>query len=294
MRGWIHAAKMVNPLPTFFLNIPHASSAKRDIGLHFSEGQTEALSKEWLHAPHFQRADWNTAGPAHRELRDRGPRKGAGAPVGEQIEWGRGRQQGSGGGWASGAGRSLQSQLIRKGLQVRSRFGRGASRHARHINTRLASPGRGEAETTPQHSEPEAATVNSLARPLTPFLRHRLSSGGSGEGAGEGPPILTSPGAGRGLQGPLPRREDEGGATGVGAGSPKNWGSARAVRPSLGDLSSLGSDGSHLKNGGKKLDLETMDFWERGPRPRPEETKPDKDTPRPGGVRAGPEGETSL
>lgn len=36
-----------------------------------------------------------------------------------------------------------------------------------------------------------------------------------------------------------------------------------------------------------------MDCWVREPRPRPEETKPDKDTPRPAGVRAGPEGEMS-
>lgn len=79
-----------------------------------------------------------------------------------------------------------------------------------------------------------------------------------------------------------------------GLGAPRPGARSGRCGPSLGDLSSLGSDGSHLKNGRKKLDLETMDFWERGPRPRPEETKPDKDTPRPGGVRAGPEREMSL
>ena len=52
-----------------------------------------------------------------------------------------------------------------------------------------------------------------------------------------------------------------------------------------------------LKMGIRNSNLETANCWVTGPRPGPEEppargveTQPDKDTPSPGGVRAGPEG----
>lgn len=75
----------------------------------------------------------------------------------------------------------------------------------------------------------------------------------------------------------------------MGAGSPKSQGSARgAAAPRwVTSLSSLGFDGSHLKNGGKKLDLETMDCWGRGPRPTPEETSRTRTLPGPEGSRPG-------
>lgn len=82
--------------------------------------------------------------------------------------------------------------------------------------------------------------MNSFARQLPPFLRHRLSPGGSGEGAGEGPPFSLPLGQGGACRVPSPAAR-MGVPTGVGAGSPKSWGPAGRCGPWLGEVSKFDS-----------------------------------------------------
>lgn len=150
--------------------------------------------------------------------------------------------QGSGGGGASGAGRSGQTpSRLGRGSKLRASLGGLPARETqKHQPCVSWAWGAKDIPSAPQHSQPEAATVNSFARQLPPFLRHRLSPGGSGEGAGEGPHSHFPWGRAEPAGSPSPAAR-MGVPTGVGAGSPNSWGPAGRCGPSLGELSKFDS-----------------------------------------------------
>lgn len=151
-------------------------------------------------------------------------------------------------------------------------------------------------ETPRPPAAPEADSLNSHAfpppaAPASPSSRHPLCSsplalpGRKWRKCGGGRPILTSPGAGRGLRGPLRRRE-----TGHpppyrgGGGEPQELGRRRSVPGQVTSKSSLVFDGSQMKNGGKATELETASCWG-------ERTPPRAGTSSQTGTRPAPRGQ---
>lgn len=105
---------------------------------------------------------------------------------------------------------------------------------------------------------------------------------------GGGRPILTSPGAGRGLRGPLRRRETRHPPPyRGGGGEPQELGRRRSVPGQVTSKSSLVFDGSQMKNGGKATELESASCWGERTPPRAGTSSQTRTRPAPEGSGPG-------
>lgn len=195
------------------------------------------------------------------------------------------------------------SALIQKGPQGRSNFGgpqscqsgtKGRAHGALKRYTMIIS-----GETPPRACctrgrFPQVPRLPASRCPRIPFLPPPPCSsplalpGRKWRECGGGRPILTSPGAGRGLRGPLRRRE-----TGHpppyrgGGGEPQELGRRRSVPGQVTSKSSLVFDGSQMKNGGKATELETASCWGERTPPRAGTSSQTRTRPAPEGSGPG-------